>query len=654
MATPSPDTLFGLTLHGRYVLGQRVRSGPSGTVHTAHDLTVDHLVMVTVMHPESVADAGAVHAFDSRVQTLESVTHPGLARTLGHGRDGDHVYAVTEYERGESLASVLTDGDAALRYSPATALTIVADVLGALDALHQAGIVHGAVEADHVLLDDDGRVTVTGLPLIADTTAGREPDTSEDVHAVGRLLHTLITGVGTAPHEGPLRPSEAVDGVPSDVDMLVANATDPTPRYRPRDAAKYLTMVEQVTRSLPRADGDGDPADTRPIPVVGPETLAQAGAGSAFTSAFRAGRASRRAPGGASGPTGGGTPGRGRDGAPPWRRLPVLVSAAALAVVLLAVVGWAALAPDDAVVVPDVTGSAPGEAEAVLTGLGADLVVRRTEAYDDAVETGAVAATEPAAGTEVETGDQVTLVVSIGARSVEVPDVAGGTESEARTALREAGFTDIEVVQEHSGEEAPGTVLSTKPAAGEQGDREEPVVVSVSEGNVVPSLIGVDQAEAVTLLDEAGLAALIVEEPHDEVVVGEVFGQDPEPGSILPDDANVAITVSTGPEEPEVEESETEDDEEERDADRERDRDEPTDEEEDPDRGDDDDGWGGGRGDDDASCSGAAWHPHTQYDTGDRVHHQGREYEARWWVQGAQHRPGDGGDWGPWADLGPC
>ncbi|MFE3457818.1 PASTA domain-containing protein [Nocardiopsis aegyptia] len=647
MATPSPDTLFGLTLHGRYVLGQRVRSGPSGTVHTAHDLTVDHLVMVTVMHPESVADPGLVHAFDSRVQTLESVTHPGLARTLGHGRDGDHVYAVTEYERGESLASVLTDGDAALRYSPGTALTIVADVLAALDALHQAGIVHGGIEADHVLLDDEGRVTVTGLPLIADAAAGGEPDTSEDVHAVGRLLHTLITGVGTAPDEGPLRPSAAVDGVPSDVDMLVANATDPTPRYRPRDAAKYLTMVEQVTRSLPRGDRDGDPADTRPIPVVGAEaqarTQAQPRVGAAFalTSAFRSGRAAA--------PASGRAPGRGSDGTPPWRRVPVLVSAAALTVVLLAVVGWAALAPNGTVEVPDVTGSAPAEAESVLRGLGADLVVRRDEAYDDDVESGAVAATEPAAGTEVATGDQVTLVVSIGARSVEVPDVAGGTESEARTVLREAGFTDIEVVQEHSADEAPGTVLSTKPAAGERGDREEPVVVSVSEGVVVPSLIGTGQADAVALLDEAGLAALIVEAPHDDVVVGEVFGQDPEPGSILPEDADVSITVSTGPEEPEVEESATEDDEEDRDAD----RDENTDEERDRDRDDDDD-QGGGRGDAGGSCSGEAWHPNTQYDTGDRVHYQGREYEARWWVEGAHHRPGDGGDWGPWADLGPC
>ncbi|WP_121181569.1 PASTA domain-containing protein [Nocardiopsis sp. Huas11] len=629
MATPSPDTLFGLTLQGRYVLGQRVRGGASGTVHTAHDLTVDNLVMVTVMHSESAADPGAVHAFDSRAQTLEAVTHPGLARTLGHGRDGDHVYAVTEYERGESLARVLTDGDATLRYSPATALTIVADVLSALDALHQAGVVHGGVEADHVLLDDEGRVTVTGIPLIADASAGQEPDTSEDVHAVGRLLHTLITGVVTAPHEGPLRPSSLVAGVPGDVDMLVANATDPTPRYRPRDAAKYLTMVEQVTRSLPRAGGDGDPAQTRPIPVVGAEAHA--------ATAFAPSPATRRE----------------RDGTPPWRRLPVLVSAAALAVVLLAVVGWAALAPEaaeDAIQMPDVTGSAPAEAETVLADLGAALVVRRAEAYDDNVDTGAVASTEPAAGAEVQTGDEVTLVVSIGARSVEVPDVSGGTESQARTELREAGFTDIEVVQEHSGEEAPGTVLSTKPAAGEQGDREEPVVVSVSEGIVVPSLLGTDEEQAVVLLDEAGLTAVVVEAPHDDVAVGEVFGQDPEPGSILPEEANVSITVSTGPEEPEVEESETEDDEQEPEQD--RDRDESTDEERDRDR--DDGGQGGGRGGDAESCEGAGWHPSTQYDIGDRVHHQGRQYEARWWVEGAHHRPGDGGDWGPWADLGPC
>jgi serine/threonine-protein kinase len=628
MATPSPDPLFGLTLHGRYVLGQRVRGGASGTVHTAHDLTVDNLVTVTVMHPESAADPGAVHAFTSRAQTLEAVTHPRLSCTLGHGRDGDLVYAVSEYERGESLADVLTGDDANLRYAPATALTIIADVLSALDALHQAGVVHGGLEADHVLLDDEGLVTVTGLPLLVGGSAEQEPDTTTDVHAAGRLLHTLITGVAAAPHEGPLRPSSTVDGVPSDVDMLVANATDPTPRYRPRDAGKYLTMVEQVTRSLSPEGRHGDPSETRPIPVVAGE--ARAGAAPAT--------------------------GRARRGTPPWRRVPVLASAAALVVVLFAVVGWAALAPDEAITIPDVTGSAPAEAETELAALGADLVVRRSEAYDDAVGTGAVAATQPAAGTEVLPGELVTLVVSIGPRSVEVPDVAGGTESEARAALREAGFTDIEVVQEHSGEEAPGTVLSTEPAAGEQGDREEPVVVSVSEGTVVPSLIGRTQADAVALLTDAGLTAVVVEEPHDDAATGEVFGQDPEPGSILPEDADVSITVSTGPEEPEAAESEPEDDDEARDEDGDRDRGRGPDgsSDEDRDRGRDDDRDDDQGEDDAASCSSPGWHPNTQYDTGDRVQYQGREYEARWWVQGSHHRPGDGGDWGPWADLGPC
>jgi serine/threonine-protein kinase len=152
---------------------------------------------------------------------------------------------------------------------------------------------------------------------------------------------------------------------------------------------------------------------------------------------------------------------------------------------------------------------------------------------------------------------------------------------------------------------------------------------------------------------------VVVEEPHDDAATGEVFGQDPEPGSILPEDADVSITVSTGPEEPEAAESEPEDDDEARDEDGDRDRDrgpdESSDEDRDPDRGRDDDR-DDDQGEDDAaaSCSSPGWHPNTQYDTGDRVQYQGREYEARWWVQGSHHRPGDGGDWGPWADLGPC
>jgi serine/threonine-protein kinase len=623
METPTPDPLFGITLHERYILGKRLRSGASGTVHVAHDLGGDQTVTVTVLHSWLVGDHGAVHAFADRAQTLEGLSHPRIARVLGHGRDGEHVYAVGEYLPGQTLAEALGEGGGGLRYPVQAALTIVAGVLTALDAAHGAGVVHGALDPHTVVVDGEGGVRVTGFPLLFDAEEDAGPETRTDVYAVGRLLYTLVTGMPADPEAHPLRPSDVIPGLPSDLDMLVANATDPNPRYRPRDAGQYLTVVEQVLRSLQGAPADPADVDTRPIPVITDD------------------------------------PGRSReeDAAPVplWRRVPVLVTAGVLALVLFAA-GWA-LVPDSRVALPDLVGASTEQAEERLAGLGMDLAVRFEEAYSDTVDAGAVADSTPAPGSDVERGAEVLLHVSTGPRFSEVPDVVGGTENEARDTLRQAGFTGIEIVQEHSPDQPPGTVLATEPAAGEEGDREEPVVLSVSEGVIVPTLVGMGQEEAEAALAGLGLVVQVTEEHHDTASAGEVSGQTPEPGTILPEEGSVALTVSLGPE-PEEEEEEAEESEEEV---------SPSEQEDNEDRGDrngqdgrggrgegngGNGGNGGGRGDGGGgSCDAPQWDEGTVYDNGDRVQHQGREYEARWWIQG---HPPSGDQWGVWADRGSC
>ncbi|MFD6952403.1 serine/threonine protein kinase [Nocardiopsis sp. TSRI0078] len=604
METPAPDPLFGITLHERYILGKQLRSGASGTVHVAHDLSADQTVTVTVLHPWLVHDHGAVHAFLERARTLEELRHPGLARILGHGRDDDHVYAVTEYLQGETLAHTL--GGGGLRYPPHVALTIAAGVLAALDVAHGAGVVHGELDLDKVVVDGEGGVRVTGFPLLFDAEEDAGPETHTDVHAAGRLLYTLMTGVPVDPDAHSLRLSSAIPEMPSDLDMLVANATDPNPRYRPRDAGRYLTVVEQVLRSLSGPPADLAADDTRPIPVI--------------TDAPEEHRRDRGGP------------------VPLWRRVPVLVGAGVLVLALFAA-GWA-LVPDGRAELPDLVGASAEDAEERLAALGLELTVRFDEAYSDTVGPGAVADSTPSAGSTVERGAEVLLWVSAGPQFVEVPDVVGGTENEARDALRQAGFTGTEVVQEHSAEEPPGTVLSTEPEAGREGDREEPVVLHVSEGVIVPTLVGMAQADASAALAALGLTAEVVEEHHDTVIAGEVSGQAPEPGTILPEGGTVAVTVSTGPEpEPEPEETEEEASPSEDEGGR-------------GGRGDHGNGGGrGGRGDSGNPCDAPEWNGDTVYDEGDRVRYQGREYEARWWIQGM---PPGNDQWGVWEDKGSC
>lgn len=602
----TPDPLTGLVLHERVLLGERVRGDGTVSVYSGRDTSTDRPVTVTLLGPEAAADPTTVQAFLGRAQALSGLEVPGLPRVLSDGHDGDHVYMVTEHTPGESLAETLDGGEHGFRYGPHAALSIVADVLTTLHEAHDQGLVHGGLGPREVILDDEGRVTVTGFRMV--DVGGVTPRT--DVHAVGCLLYALMTGSPHFDHDAVPRPSSVIPGLPPDLDMLVANATETNPRYRPRDAGQYLTLVEQVLRSLPAEDA-GEGRTTQSIPVVEADE-----------------------------PTDG-TP------LPLWRRVPVLVGAGVLVLALLAT-GWA-LMPDDAVELPDLTGFSVEMAEVELAALDLDLDYAYEDTYSDDTESGEVAATDPAAGTELVAGDNILLAVSIGPRFVEVPDVAGDTEPEARTLLRQAGFTEVKVVQEHSPDHDPGTVLSTTPEAGDDGDREEEITLQVSEGVIVPTLIDLEQEEAAGVLDDLGLDTTVVEVPSDTVPQGRVSGQDPEPGTILPEDGSVTLTISTGPEEIEEDEEETATEEESQDDRREQEDDggRP----EDPGDGEASEPSSGG-GDDAPSCSGQAWDPRKVYREGDRVHYEGREYQARWWTHGLP--PGVAGEWGAWFDQGPC
>lgn len=584
--TPGPHT--GLTLRGRVLIGDRLRGDGTVSVYSATD--ADLPVTVTLLDPEAAADPATTQAFLGRARSLADADTPGLARVLDQGADDDLVYMVTEHLPGRTIAQVLEGGERGLRYAPHAALTIVTGVLTALDEAHDQGVVHGGLGPRSVVLDGEGRVMVTGLRMLG--IEGVTPRT--DVHAVGGLLQTLLTGSLRFDGDTVPNPSSLVPGLSPDLDELVANATETNPRHRPRDAGQYLAMVEQVVRSLPGPDGDTGPG-TEPIPVVEPAT----------------GSTAERP-------------------VPLWRRAPFLAIAGVLVLVLFA--AGRALVPDDTAELPDLVGYTTAMAEVELEALELGLDHSYDETYSDEAQPGEVAATDPTAGTELGKGETILLSVSIGARYVEVPDVVGGTESEARGLLRDAGFGEVEVVREHSGDHDPGTVLSTTPEAGEDGDREEGITLHVNEGVIVPTLIDMTRDEAFDALESLELTATVVEAAAETVSEGRVAAQNPEPGTVLPEDGEVTLTVSTGPEEvEETEEEEIEDEEAGSDPEEESDEEEP----EAP-----------------AECSAAAWDSGSTYDTGDRVQYEGRVYEARRWTLAIP--PNVGGELSAWVDQGPC
>lgn len=128
--------------------------------------------------------------------------------------------------------------------------------------------------------------------------------------------------------------------------------------------------------------------------------------------------------------------------------------------------------------VPDLTGRSFDEARDALVALG--LEAQRVDANSDTVTAGNVISQSPGRNTELEAGEQVTLTVSSGARSVKVPDVVGFTQSTAAERLSQSGLRTNSVTQ--PSQQPSGTVIATNPEAGADVQRNSTVTITVSSG----------------------------------------------------------------------------------------------------------------------------------------------------------------------------
>src|SRR5690606_37580973 len=89
--------------------------------------------------------------------------------------------------------------------------------------------------------------------------------------------------------------------------------------------------------------------------------------------------------------------------------------------------------PVTLIAVPNVVGQTEDEARETLEAEG--FTVRTEYEENPDFEDGEVSGQDPAAGEEAESGSEVTLTVSSGEQRVEIPDVVGLSEADARSVL---------------------------------------------------------------------------------------------------------------------------------------------------------------------------------------------------------------------------
>lgn len=203
--------------------------------------------------------------------------------------------------------------------------------------------------------------------------------------------------------------------------------------------------------------------------------------------------------------------------------------------------------------VPNVTGKSEADAKSAIQAAGLVAVVNK--ASSSSVASGKVSGQVPSAGSKVNKGSEVGIIVSTGAApasAVSVPNVVGKTDADAKSAIEGAGLVAVKY-SGYSDTVAAGLVVQQLPAAGAKVNKGTQVGYEVSLGKAatgvkVPNVVGMTQDAASSAIKGAGLVPVVVENWSETVATGKVIVQLPDAGVSVSPGSSVAISVSKGPE----------------------------------------------------------------------------------------------------------
>ncbi|KAB1650422.1 Stk1 family PASTA domain-containing Ser/Thr kinase [Pseudoclavibacter endophyticus] len=560
------------TLAGRYEIGRRIGRGGMAEVYLGLDERLGRRVAVKLLNTQLSGEPDFRFRFRAEAQAAARMTHPTIVRVFDAGEDtfvradGHELivpYIVMEYVEGDQLRDLMLDAPLAND----KIASYMSGILTALEYSHRAGVVHRDIKPGNIKVTPDGTVKVMDFGIaraisdtagtIAQTTAilgtasyfspeqarGENVDGRSDLYSAGIVLYEMLTG--QVPFQGdsavavayqhvterPVPPSELNPNVSPAMDAVVLRALAKSPDDRFQSASEFRRDLELAVQGIMPAFGvEAD--ETEDTQLFGPAPTAVAQTESAFAALSendeRAPTVQRRPPA-------------------MW----IWGAAALILAIVAAVIFWVATLPRESqlpqagVEIPDVVGATWEEADAELTEL--QLVPSRETATSDEVPAGIVMSLSPDVGLTVPVGQVVTVTVSAGPSSVELPNINGMTVEQATSVLEGEGLALGTVTTENSPSAPQGTIIRSEPVAGSQVGPDSTVDVVVSSGLVeLPDLVGTGLEEATSTLQSLGLRGIVESDPNCPAEEGDPIVSMSLAAGPVEQHSDVTITYCTG------------------------------------------------------------------------------------------------------------
>jgi serine/threonine-protein kinase len=285
---PEPERL------GKYAIKGVLGKGAMGVVYRGFDPVIEREVAIKTIRRDMVDPELAVQymaRFRNEAKAAGRLHHPNIVGIYEYGEVDDVTFIAMEYVEGAGLRAYL---NARTTFDFAQLVTLMSQLLEALEFAHARGIVHRDVKPSNLLITRAGVLKVADFGVARIDTSdltmagmiigtpsymspvqcrGLEVDPRSDLFSAGVVLYELLTGEkpfrGTVQtithkicHEDPVPPSQVSTlRLPVAVDRLVATALAKDPAARFQDARSFHSALNAMAQM--EVDVDVDDGATR-------------------------------------------------------------------------------------------------------------------------------------------------------------------------------------------------------------------------------------------------------------------------------------------------------------------------------------------------------------------------------------------------------
>lgn len=566
------NSLINTTLGQRYRITEKVGTGGMADVYKAVDEVLGRSVAVKVMHAKYASDANFAARFRQEAQAAANLQSPYIVNIYDWGQDGDTYYIVMEYVRGQDLKTIIQQQGA---LSSKKVADIGQQVCAALAVAHGYDVIHRDIKPHNIMVKPDGSVKVMdfGIARAGNTTMtqtgsvlgtahyvspeqaqGKELTAASDLYSLGVVLYEASCGqlpfdaetpVAVAMkqvNEQPVRPSKINPSLDPALEEVIGRALAKDPHARYATAEDMRRDLQNVVRGVPASVGarGNDPTmlaapvglgRTNDATTVIPPVNGQFGQGPVPQRQVERNDMARNQKKNSKWWV--------------WVIVAVLIIAAGIGIAYgLGLLG------SSSKLVPNVVGKTLEQATTDIETAGFTVGEVR-EQNDDTVPAGSVIDQSPTANAEAEEKTAINLTISLGAEEIDVPNIVGISETDARAALEKAGFVADPQPAEYDTKIESGLIISQTPDAGEKLAKGSKISYVPSKGTEtvsVPNVVGKSESSARSILKEAGFTVSTQTSFSSSVSEGNVISQNPSSGLKVSKGSKVTITVSKGEE----------------------------------------------------------------------------------------------------------